>query len=185
VIEVYGGQPPEGVSAARSAMGIDWLAWDRLVEAIPPAYTEYLGRQILRHLAQVDSVTRPAVLAPAPTSGIRHSGRPGSVTSPAGDASPAAGALRHRELGGCVTPLEAHSSARSAMALGSRHESRSRSVALVDGQPSRGCLYCGEPVSVSATGRWRRYCRQACRQAAYRDRLTTQPRTTDREDHPA
>jgi DNA (cytosine-5)-methyltransferase 1 len=185
IIEVYGGQPPEGVAAARVAMGIDWLPWDRLVEAIPPAYTEYLGRQILRHLTQVDTVTRPAVLASAPTSGIRHPGRPGSVTSPAGDPSPAAGALRQLAQVDAVTPLEAHSSAPSVSSTRIRHESRSRSVALVDGQPSRGCQYCGEPVAVSATGRWRRYCRQACRQAAYRDRLTTRPRTAEREDHPA
>jgi len=158
IIEVYGGQPPEGVAAARAAMGIDWLPWDRLVEAIPPAYTEYLGRQLLRHLAQVDIVTRPAVLTSAPPAGIRH-----------------------RPPARCVTPLEAHSSVLPARIC---HEPRSRSVALIDGQPARGCQYCGEPVALSATGRWRRYCRQACRQAAYRDRLTTHT-NTDREDHPA
>ncbi len=30
----------------QAAMGIDWLDNDELVEAIPPAYTEFLGRQI-------------------------------------------------------------------------------------------------------------------------------------------
>lgn len=30
------------------AMGIDWLAWPQLTEAIPPAYTEFLGAQLLR-----------------------------------------------------------------------------------------------------------------------------------------
>ncbi len=33
-----------------AAMGIDWMTNDELVEAIPPAYTEYIGRQLLRHL---------------------------------------------------------------------------------------------------------------------------------------
>jgi DNA (cytosine-5)-methyltransferase 1 len=31
----------------RWAMGIDWLPNDRLTQAIPPAYTEHLGRQLL------------------------------------------------------------------------------------------------------------------------------------------
>lgn len=32
---------------AREAMGIDWLPWSRLKEAIPPAYTEWIGAQML------------------------------------------------------------------------------------------------------------------------------------------
>ena len=31
----------------RSAMGIDWMTWPELAEAIPPAYTEHLGSQLL------------------------------------------------------------------------------------------------------------------------------------------
>lgn len=31
---------------ARSAMGIDWMRWEDLTEAIPPAYTEFIGRQL-------------------------------------------------------------------------------------------------------------------------------------------
>jgi len=34
------------IEQARSAMGIDWMAWDELTQAIPPAYTEWLGRQL-------------------------------------------------------------------------------------------------------------------------------------------
>jgi DNA (cytosine-5)-methyltransferase 1 len=32
------------------AMGIDWMTGDELVEAIPPAYTELIGTQLLAHL---------------------------------------------------------------------------------------------------------------------------------------
>ena len=35
-----------GVAEARDAMGIDWMTRDELREAIPPAYTEYLGWQL-------------------------------------------------------------------------------------------------------------------------------------------
>jgi DNA (cytosine-5)-methyltransferase 1 len=31
---------------ARDAMGIDWMTWDELKEAIPPAYTRFIGEQI-------------------------------------------------------------------------------------------------------------------------------------------
>ena len=39
-----------GVAKAREAMGIDWMVRDELREAIPPAYTEHIGRQLLGHL---------------------------------------------------------------------------------------------------------------------------------------
>ena len=38
------------VADAREAMGIDWLSRRPLAQAIPPAYTELIGEQILRHL---------------------------------------------------------------------------------------------------------------------------------------
>ena len=31
-------------------MGIDWMNWDELKEAIPPAYTEWIGRQLMEAL---------------------------------------------------------------------------------------------------------------------------------------
>ena len=34
------------------AMGIDWMDWHDLTEAIPPAYTEHIGRQLLSHLEE-------------------------------------------------------------------------------------------------------------------------------------
>lgn len=33
---------------ASAAMGIYWMTWDGLREAIPPAYTEWIGRQMLK-----------------------------------------------------------------------------------------------------------------------------------------
>ena len=36
-----------GVNYARRAMGIDWMVRKELSQAIPPAYTELIGRQLL------------------------------------------------------------------------------------------------------------------------------------------
>jgi DNA (cytosine-5)-methyltransferase 1 len=33
-----------------SAMGIGWMEWRELAESIPPAYTEFLGRQLIRYV---------------------------------------------------------------------------------------------------------------------------------------
>jgi DNA (cytosine-5)-methyltransferase 1 len=41
-----------GQDAAKSAMGIDWMSRDELAQAIPPAYTEYIGRQLMAALNQ-------------------------------------------------------------------------------------------------------------------------------------
>ena len=42
-----------GVAQARVAMGIDWMSRDDLREAIPPAYTEWIGRQVMAALKEV------------------------------------------------------------------------------------------------------------------------------------
>ena len=34
-----------------AAMGIDWMNWEDLREAIPPAYTEHIGRQLIAAMA--------------------------------------------------------------------------------------------------------------------------------------
>ena len=45
-----GGQTCSSVEQARRLMGIKWMTWTTLVEAIPPAYTRCIGRQILDQL---------------------------------------------------------------------------------------------------------------------------------------
>ena len=42
-----GGKTAESIDEARLAMGIPWAIWSELVEAIPPAYTFWLGKQII------------------------------------------------------------------------------------------------------------------------------------------
>jgi DNA (cytosine-5)-methyltransferase 1 len=36
----------------RKAMGIDWMTWKELAQSIPPAYTEYIGAQLMAALMQ-------------------------------------------------------------------------------------------------------------------------------------
>ena len=64
VVGVYGNHPEkavirkgcpairaESVEHARVSMGIDWMqTWRELKEAIPPAYTEWIGRQLLKQI---------------------------------------------------------------------------------------------------------------------------------------
>lgn len=60
VVTVAGHGPPswvrEGVSVPvtvtdwKRAMGIDWMTRDGLAQAIPPAYTEFVGARLLEHL---------------------------------------------------------------------------------------------------------------------------------------
>jgi len=42
---VYGGSTAKSIEEASMAMGIDWLGWSSLKEAIPPAYTKFIGQQ--------------------------------------------------------------------------------------------------------------------------------------------
>ena len=44
------GQRNYSAAEQRQAMGIDWMTVDELSQAIPPAYTEFIGRQIIGQL---------------------------------------------------------------------------------------------------------------------------------------
>lgn len=66
VIGVFGrgqGLGPGEVDLWRTAMGIGWMIRDELAQAIPPAYSEHIGRQVLAHIrdATVPSPSRRGV----------------------------------------------------------------------------------------------------------------------------
>ena len=48
-----GGKTADSIEEAREAMGIDWMLWGDLVEAIPPVYAEHLGLQVMASLKAV------------------------------------------------------------------------------------------------------------------------------------
>ena len=43
-----GGKTAETIQEAQEAMGIDWLGWSNLKEAIPPAYSQHIGEAYFR-----------------------------------------------------------------------------------------------------------------------------------------
>jgi DNA (cytosine-5)-methyltransferase 1 len=45
------------LSVANAAMGIDWMNWTEIRQAIPPAYTEWLGAQIAQVLMRTERKT--------------------------------------------------------------------------------------------------------------------------------
>ena len=42
----------KSVEEAREVMGIDWMTWDEIRNAIPPAYTEFIGHQLIGYLTE-------------------------------------------------------------------------------------------------------------------------------------
>jgi hypothetical protein len=95
------GETSPSTQDARAAMGIDWMPWPALTQAIPPAYTFWLGVQLAAHAA---GRIEPLPVAGEPVrrrvASPRHDGDV-STAAPAGDATPpAAGRCRH-----CVGPL--------------------------------------------------------------------------------
>jgi DNA (cytosine-5)-methyltransferase 1 len=53
-----GGYTPSGATRRR-LMGMDWTTINELSQAIPPAYTEFIGRQLLEFLTQSSSAPTP------------------------------------------------------------------------------------------------------------------------------
>jgi DNA (cytosine-5)-methyltransferase 1 len=45
----------KSVEEAREVMAIDWMTWDEIRKAIPPVYTEFIGRQLLDALGLAPS----------------------------------------------------------------------------------------------------------------------------------
>lgn len=43
------------IAAARDAMGIEWMNKGELNEAIPPAYTKHIGKQLKAHLVEMEA----------------------------------------------------------------------------------------------------------------------------------
>jgi len=46
----HGGKTATSIEEARHAMGIEYMLWHELVEAIPPAYTHHIGKQLIEFL---------------------------------------------------------------------------------------------------------------------------------------
>jgi hypothetical protein len=160
-VPVYGSYGQRGrrpstsdTDTARAAMGIDWMPWPALTQAIPPAFTHWLGVQLLTRLVQVGSVT--------PVDGDSSPELSGNVTPAGGVPSRSSTGIRH--VAAAVT---------SPAAGGVTSHPPAGNVTPAPGL--RQCRRCGLPLPARpATGRWPRYCSHACRQAAYRDRRTTQ-----------
>lgn len=47
-----GGYVPPNKAVVEAYMGIDWMTWKGLHQSIPPAYTEFVGGQLLAHVLE-------------------------------------------------------------------------------------------------------------------------------------
>lgn len=52
-----GGQTCESLDQARTLMGAPWMSWAAITQAIPPAYTEYLGQHALAEITTLERTT--------------------------------------------------------------------------------------------------------------------------------
>jgi hypothetical protein len=153
------GETSPSTDQARAAMGIDWMPWPALTQAIPPAYTHWLGVQLLTHATRADhrsgGYVTPELGACVTLDALTS--LPGGQTAGQPSPPPTHGDETRRRI---TSPQVQAASVTSDTTLpapaGFRH------------------CRCGTPLPPRpATGRWPRYCSHACRQAAYRDRHRT------------
>lgn len=51
-VSVVGHDGTRNFPKAKEAMGIDWMSKQELTQAIPPAYTEYIGKQLINYIVR-------------------------------------------------------------------------------------------------------------------------------------
>ncbi|WP_306743688.1 hypothetical protein [Saccharothrix yanglingensis] len=87
------GEPSPGTptEVGRAAMGIDWMPWPNLTQAIPPAYTFWLGTQLIGHARHLATPVTKATRAQTSRADAAHrwEASAGDAIPAAGDASPA------------------------------------------------------------------------------------------------
>lgn len=131
-------------SEAREAMGISWAPWSALTQAVPPAFTLWVGTQVVSHLrARRDGRDQAAYVTYGSTD-ISHMSNISDVS----------------DLSDARTPATDTSDARAAVGQSAQ------STRLTCRRTG-----CGVSLERPVTGRWPRYCSHACRQAGYRERL--------------
>ena len=64
-ITVAGTRPPKGMNEVQTKLyygfalgGIDWMTLEELTQAIPPIYTEFIGKQIIEHITRQNKEQR-------------------------------------------------------------------------------------------------------------------------------
>jgi DNA (cytosine-5)-methyltransferase 1 len=68
------------VAYCGAAMGIDWMTQDELAQAIPPAYTKFIGRHLMAHLQGVTAMLPDGNLHPVLRTAERAKGFPGAAS---------------------------------------------------------------------------------------------------------
>ena len=59
------------VAQGREAMGIEWMVQKELAQAIPPAYTNFIGKQLVEYLETATPKVVGTTTAPIPSSPTR------------------------------------------------------------------------------------------------------------------
>jgi DNA (cytosine-5)-methyltransferase 1 len=72
------------IDEKRAAMGITWMNRDELSEAIPPAYTHFVGEMLLHHLYPPGAAVLPTKTAAAPGHHNSQGARFGTLRAPWG-----------------------------------------------------------------------------------------------------